>query len=65
VDAQPAGLADGVAPGKGAEVFANTIPVAKNAMTVMDAIVALTFNYSPHLPLIPMPHAFRIQSTAM
>jgi hypothetical protein len=44
VDAQPAGVADGVAPGKVAEVFANTIPVAKNAMTVMDAILALTFN---------------------
>jgi hypothetical protein len=65
VDSQPTGLADGVAPGNVAEVFANTIPVAKNAITVMDAILAFNFNISPHLPLIPMPHAFRIQSTAM
>jgi hypothetical protein len=65
VDSQPAGLVDGVVPGNDAEVFANTIPVAKNAMTVMDAILAFSFNISPHIPLIPMPHAFRIQSTAM
>jgi hypothetical protein len=44
VDAQPAGFADGVVPGRVADVFANTIPVARNAMTVKDAIVALTLN---------------------
>ncbi len=53
VDVQLAGLADGVVPGKVAEVFANTIPVAKNAMTVMDAILALTFNIFSSLTADP------------
>jgi len=67
VDVQTAGAVNevGVAPGNVAEVFVDTIPVAKNAMTVMDAMLALSNNIFSSLAADPNAPCIRIQSTAM